>query len=71
MKPPVAAWVKRGEVVAEITSVWGDVVDRVVAPSDGIIVGKSTNPVCNTGDRILHLGVVDQFFLDKAADGHE
>ncbi len=71
VKPSVAAWVKRGEVVAEIHSVWGDLVDSVVADRDAIVVGKSTNPVCNTGDRVLHLGVCEQRFEAKADDGHQ
>jgi predicted deacylase len=71
VKPPVAAWVKRGEVVAVIHSVWGDLVDSVVAETDAIVVGKSTNPVCNTGDRVLHLGVCEQRFEAKADDGHQ
>ena len=62
---------RRGEVVAEIHSVWGGLVDRVVAANDGIVVGKSTNPVCQTGDRILHLGVCEQSFQAKADDGHQ
>ena len=71
VKPPVAAWVKRGDVVAEIHSVWGDLVDRVVVTTDAIVVGKSTNPVCNTGDRLLHLGVCEQRFEAGASDGHQ
>ena len=71
VKPPVAAWVKRGEVVAEIHSVWGDIVDSVCAEVDAIVVGKSTNPVCNSGDRLLHLGVCEQRFEEKAEDGHQ
>ena len=71
VKPPVAAWVKRGEVVAEIHSVWGELVDSVCAETDAIVVGKSTNPVCNSGDRVLHLGVCEQRFEAKADDGHQ
>jgi hypothetical protein len=69
--PAVAAWVKRGDVVAEIHNVWGELVDRIVVATDAIVVGKSTNPVCNTGDRLLHLGVCEQRFEEKADDGHQ
>ncbi len=71
VKPPVAAWVKKGEVVAVVHSVWGDLVESVMAETDAIVVGKSTNPVCNTGDRVLHLGVCEQRFEAKADDGHQ
>ncbi len=71
VKPAVATWVKKGDVVAEVHSIWGELVDSVHASHDGIIVGKSTNPVCQTGDRILHLGVCEQSFPSKADDGHQ
>jgi hypothetical protein len=41
-----------------------------VAPCDGIIVGKNVDPVCSTGDRILHLGVVEDTFPVHVDDGH-
>jgi predicted deacylase len=68
--PAVATWVRRGDVVAEIHSVYGALVDRIVAPQDAVVVGKSTNPVAESGDRILHLGVVEPAFPAKAEDGH-
>jgi len=68
--PDLAAWVRKGEVVAEIVNVFGELEDRVVAPADGIIVGKATNPVVKTGDRVLHLGVVEAAFAAVAEDGH-
>jgi len=72
VKPSVAEWVRKGQVVAEVHSIWGELVDTVCSSHDGIIVGKSTNPVCSTGDRILHLGVCDTGgFPEKASDGHE
>ncbi len=71
VKPAVAEWVKRGQVIAEVHSIWGELVDTVCSSHDGIIVGKSTNPVCATGDRILHLGVCEHSFPAKASDGHE
>ena len=71
VKPPVATWVKRGDVIAEVHSIWGALVDTVLASHDGIVVGKSTNPVCQTGDRILHLGVCEKSFPEKADDGHQ
>lgn len=35
-----------------------------------IIAGKSTNPVCQTGDRVVHLGVVETAFPAHVSDGH-
>lgn len=55
--PRVAQRVKAGELLAEVTSIFGDVMRRYVAPEDGIVVGKSVNPLNQTGSRIVHLGV--------------
>lgn len=70
MHPAEGSWVRRGEVVAEIFSVYGRLVDRILAPSDGVVVGKSQNPVTETGDRVVHLGIVEPAFPKKADDGH-
>ena len=70
VKPAVTAWVRKGEVIAEIHSIWGALIDTVPSPADGIVVGKSTNPVCQSGDRILHIGVVEDSFSSVADDGH-
>lgn len=67
----INTWVKEGEVIARIHSIFGDLVEEYMAPSDGIIVGKSVNPVCASGDRILHLGVVTAEFEKNSLDGHE
>ncbi|CAE7741868.1 unnamed protein product, partial [Symbiodinium sp. KB8] len=69
--PAVNAWVRKGEIIAEIRSIFGELTDRYIAPCDGVIVGKSENPVAQTGDRILHLGVVEEIFPAKVSDGHE
>ena len=53
--PKVAEWVRRGDVIAEITDVYGRPLHKHFAPETGVVVGKSCNPVCQTGDRILHL----------------
>ncbi len=55
--PELAERVTEGQLVARVTDAWGDVVGTYHAPEDGVVVGKSTNPVGDTGARILHLGV--------------
>ncbi len=56
--PDVAAFVHRGDTIATITDLFGEVKSEYAAPEDGIVIGKSTNPVASSGARILHLGVV-------------
>ncbi len=50
--------VERGDQVATLRDVFGDVVERYNAPTDGVIIGKAVDPVAPTGARILHLGVM-------------
>lgn len=55
--PEVAESVKKGELIARVTNIFGDILKEYHAPENGVVVGKSTNPVNPTGSRILHLGV--------------
>ncbi|MGM0578475.1 MAG: succinylglutamate desuccinylase/aspartoacylase family protein [Myxococcota bacterium] len=55
--PPVTEDVEEGRVIARLTNVFGDVTREYRAPYTGVIIGKSTNPVAQTGARIVHLGV--------------
>lgn len=50
--------VKAGDLVARLRNGFGDIIREYLAPEDGIVVGKSVNPVGQTGARILHLGIV-------------
>ncbi len=56
--PDVLEMVTEGQVVAHLTNVFGDIVHEYTAPESGIVIGKSVNPVNQTGGRILHLGIV-------------
>lgn len=54
--PDVTDKVMQGECIARQTNIFGDLIQAYHAPYDGIVIGKSTNPVGQTGARILHLG---------------
>ncbi len=56
--PKVTDLVKKGEVVAVIRNIFGDLVKEYHAPQDGIVIGKSVSPINQTGGRILHLGIL-------------
>lgn len=58
--PALTAPVRRGEVVARVIDPFGRVRAEYAAPEDGVVVGRATNPVAQTGARILHLGVVGE-----------
>ncbi len=51
---------KKGERIASIRDVFGNLVKEYYAPEDGIVIGKSIGPVNQTGGRILHLGIIQQ-----------
>lgn len=54
--PLVAQMVEKGEVVARVRTIFGEVTKEYTAPEDGIVVGRSVDPINQTGSRILHLG---------------
>ncbi|MGB8221255.1 MAG: succinylglutamate desuccinylase/aspartoacylase family protein [Polyangiales bacterium] len=56
--PRPTEYVTEGERVAVLRNAFGDVIREYHAPQDGIVIGKSVNPVGQTGARILHLGSV-------------
>ena len=56
--PNVTDTVKKGDVIAIQYDLFGDKLRDYLAPEDGIIIGKSTSPVNQTGGRILHLGIL-------------
>ncbi len=49
--------VKKGQLLASLRDVFGNLIKEYHAPEDGIVIGKSTSPVNQSGGRILHLGV--------------
>ena len=56
--PAVASMVAKGELIARQRDVFGDLVQEYFAPFDGVVIGKSVNPVSPTGARIMHLGQI-------------
>jgi predicted deacylase len=66
----VNTWVKKNEPIASLHSVFGTLVETYSAPENGIVIGKEMDPVCQSGQRILHLGVVEEQFATRVDDGH-
>lgn len=48
--------VAENDVIALQRNIFGEVIAQYRAPYDGIVIGKSVNPVAQTGARILNLG---------------
>jgi uncharacterized protein len=55
--PQILTKVRKNETIARVRNIFGDLLREYKAPEDGIVIGKSINPVNQTGSRILHLGI--------------
>ncbi|MCB0520396.1 MAG: succinylglutamate desuccinylase/aspartoacylase family protein [Saprospiraceae bacterium] len=55
--PEVGSFVKKGQPIATMRNVFGDVIKEYTAPEDGVVIGKEVNPINQTGGRMLHLGI--------------
>ncbi|HXH13828.1 MAG TPA: succinylglutamate desuccinylase/aspartoacylase family protein [Alphaproteobacteria bacterium] len=53
----LGAQVKRGDVLARISNVYGDARETILAPLDGTFVRMTTFPSVATGERVATLGV--------------
>lgn len=49
--------VKKGQLIATLRDVFGEVKEEYHALEKGVVIGKSTSPVNQSGGRILHLGI--------------
>ena len=56
--PKVTELVKKGQEIAAMRNIFGDLIQTYYAPEDGVVIGKSTSPINQTGGRILHLGIL-------------
>lgn len=45
---------KKGDLLATLHNVFGDLVEKILAPRDGVIITRATNPTCPAGCRIVH-----------------
>ncbi len=54
--PKLTERLESGEMIARVTDIFGEVVHEYRNPHAGVVIGKSTNPVAQTGARVLHLG---------------
>ena len=57
VQPSLAERVEAGQPVATLYDPWGQLLRTYRSPKAGVVIGKSTNPVCRSGSRILHLGI--------------
>ncbi len=49
---------EKGDRIAIIRDPFGHVLKEYVAPESGVVIGLSRNPITMSGDRIIHLGIL-------------
>lgn len=57
VKPDICDWIKEKQTMAELRDIFGERGAQYTAPEDGVVIGKSVDPLAQTGSRILHLGI--------------
>lgn len=55
--PGLGKFLQKGDLIAEVKTIFGKVIRQYHAPENGIVIGKSVNPINQSGSRILHLGI--------------
>ena len=56
--PAVTEIVEKGQVIARMRNIFGDIIREYLAPESGVVIGRSADPVAQTGARIVHLGIL-------------
>lgn len=52
--------IQKGDLIGILRNPFGEILKEYHAPEDGIVIGKSTNPVNMHGGRIIHLGLLEK-----------
>ncbi|MBK8879486.1 MAG: succinylglutamate desuccinylase/aspartoacylase family protein [Haliscomenobacter sp.] len=58
VQPNLGDTVRQGQPIATLRNIFGDLIKEYYAPEDGLLIGKSSDPINQTGGRILYLGVL-------------
>ncbi|KAH6566903.1 hypothetical protein BASA62_006429 [Batrachochytrium salamandrivorans] len=69
--PQVNSLIRKGDLVARIKNIFGNIVDEIFAPSHGVTIGRSSNPVAMAGDRVLHMGIIKKENEELAREAKE
>lgn len=48
-----------GAVIGILRNPFGDLIQTYYCPQDGVVIGRSSNPINRSGGRIIHLGIVE------------
>ncbi|KAJ3125638.1 hypothetical protein HK100_010676 [Physocladia obscura] len=56
--PPIGCVIRKGNMIACVKDIFGNILETVYCPENGVNIGCAENPVAFSGDRVLHLGVL-------------
>ena len=59
--------IPKGTVLGRIYNLYGDVLETVTAPDDGLVFGLRARPSVRTGDWVCFFGIVDEIRDDLLA----
>jgi len=51
---------KEREIIGVLRNPFGEIIQTYYCPQEGIVIGKSSNPINMDGGRIIHLGILDE-----------
>lgn len=68
-KAKLGSTISKGQVLATISDPLGDEEATVIAPSDGIVIGRTNLPLAHEGDALFNLGTFKN--MPKASDAVE
>jgi uncharacterized protein len=57
VKVSVNQRIKKGEIIANQNDLFGQELKKYLSPEDGVVIGKSTNPISSSGARIIQIGI--------------
>lgn len=55
--PSLADNIKKGQIIAKVYDVFGQVKEEIRSDKNGVVIGKNINPNCDAGTRVVHIGV--------------
>ena len=66
----VNGFLRKGQLIGSIVDIFGVPIAEYAAPNDCVIVGRNIDPVVQSGDRLVHVGNVGDYYAEAQNDGH-
>lgn len=68
--PNLAQKIQKGDLIAKVYDIFGQVKENVYADRAGVVIGKNIRPNCDAGTRLVHIGVNEIEPLPETIPGH-